>query len=196
MENNNSAKRTFIRFDSLPKYFPTNKHSAEFWQHLGRAIATFGFLEEVLGKAIFVFTATREYLTENDCKADYEKWHPKLEKALSDTLNPLIDTYGKAVRDHHSDMPVNFKKLIDDLRDAASHRNVLCHGSWGMPDDDGKSVPRYINRQTQIFTSKVDVPYLEQTQTGTAELGVAVINTVTQAGFQFPGSGGPGKPVV
>jgi hypothetical protein len=32
-----------------------------FWEALGRTIATFGFLEEVLGKAIFAFTATTQY---------------------------------------------------------------------------------------------------------------------------------------
>jgi len=41
--------------------FPTHHQSAEFWESLGRAVATFSFLEEVLGKAIFALTATRKY---------------------------------------------------------------------------------------------------------------------------------------
>ena len=32
-----------------------------FWETLGRTIATFGFLEEVLGKAIFAFAATTRH---------------------------------------------------------------------------------------------------------------------------------------
>jgi hypothetical protein len=41
--------------------FLTHRHSPQFWEQLGRTIATCGFLEEVLGKAIFAFTATRNY---------------------------------------------------------------------------------------------------------------------------------------
>ena len=51
----------FIDSDGLPEKFPTHRHEPKFWESLGRAIATFGFLEEVLGKAIFSFTATRPY---------------------------------------------------------------------------------------------------------------------------------------
>ena len=53
-------KRYIVDVAKLPENFPTHRHSAEFWECLGRAVATFGFLEEVLGKAIFSFTATRE----------------------------------------------------------------------------------------------------------------------------------------
>lgn len=53
--------RSIIDRDNLPGMFPTHRHEPEFWEHLGRAIASFGFLEEVLGKAIFAFTATRRH---------------------------------------------------------------------------------------------------------------------------------------
>ena len=43
-----------------------------FWENLGRTIATFGFLEEVLGKAIFVFSATTPY-PESEVEAAFEK---------------------------------------------------------------------------------------------------------------------------
>jgi hypothetical protein len=38
-------------FDLLPPGFPTQAHSPAFWEALGRAVATFGFLGEMLGKA-------------------------------------------------------------------------------------------------------------------------------------------------
>ena len=56
-----------------------------FWENLGRTIATFGFLEEVLGKAIFAFTATTRY-PESEVEAAFEKWLPTLERALIDQL--------------------------------------------------------------------------------------------------------------
>ena len=69
------------------------------WENLGRTIATFGFLEEVLGKAIFAFTATTRY-PESDVEAAFDKWLPTLERALIDPLAGLIDAYGKAVRNN------------------------------------------------------------------------------------------------
>ena len=39
-----------VDLDRLPANFPTHRHEAEFWEALGRGVATFGFLEEVLGK--------------------------------------------------------------------------------------------------------------------------------------------------
>ena len=59
--NDDEVNRSIIDREKLPQLFPTHGHSPQFWEQLGRTIATYGFLEEVLGKAIFAFTATRTY---------------------------------------------------------------------------------------------------------------------------------------
>ena len=82
-------KSTVFKIEKMPVQFPTNGHDPSFWESLGRAVATFGFLEEVLGKAIFSFTAMRPYEPSEIDKA-FEEWLPKLEKALTDTLGALI----------------------------------------------------------------------------------------------------------
>ena len=43
------------------------------------------FIEEVLGKAIFAFTATRKYEAQ-EIEDAYEAWLPRLERALTDQL--------------------------------------------------------------------------------------------------------------
>ena len=58
---NEKQKRSIINQDALPEKYPTYGHETAFWESLGRVVATFGFLEEVLSKAIFAFTATRPY---------------------------------------------------------------------------------------------------------------------------------------
>ena len=88
-----------VSHGELPEKFPTHKHEALFWESLGRAVATFGFLEETLTKAIFSFTATKPY-EEHEIQIAYAKWLPKLERTLSDPLGNLIDTFEKAVRDY------------------------------------------------------------------------------------------------
>src|SRR5947209_8488671 len=99
LKDEDRIRRFQADFDKLPVQFPTHLHPAEFWEALGRVVATFGFLEETLGKAIFSFTATLQY-PETEIQAAYEKWLPTLQRALSDPLGGLIDSYGKAVREN------------------------------------------------------------------------------------------------
>jgi len=183
-----------VDLDALPTQFPTHKHEGAFWESLGRAVATLGFLEEVVLKAIFVFTATRPY-DEAEIKQAYVEWLPKLERALVDPLGNLIDTYGKAVRDHEAATIDYLDDLLNDLRKASAVRNILCHGSWRLPDSTGASVPFFVNRQKMVVESAMDCRTIDQVQRHTAELACVVISSVTQLGWRFPGSAGPGKAI-
>lgn len=184
----------FVDQNCLPDRFPTHRHEAAFWESLGRAVATFGFLEEVLGKAIFSFTATRPYNGAEIQKA-YTEWLPKLENALMDPLGNLIDSYGKAVRDNPDAVIDNLDGLLNDLRNAAKMRNILCHGSWSAPNANGASIPFFVNRQKMVVDRAMDRKSIDQVQQHTANLVCAVISSVTQMGWQFPGSAGPGKTI-
>ena len=178
----------------MPEYFPTMHINSQFWESLGRTVGTFGYLEEVLGKAIFALTATQKYNTEEDLQNAYAEWTKILEKALSDQLGRLIGSYEQAMQAHAVEI-VGFADLIANLKLAAQIRNVLCHGSWRMPDDNGQSVPFFVNNKTEVFDTPIDTRYLAKTQRATAELACEVINTVTSMGWQFPGSNGPGKAI-
>lgn len=195
MKDGDNTGRFRVDCDKLPAQFPTHLHPASFWEALGRVVATFGFLEEVLGKAIFSFTATREY-PGTEIQAAYEKWLPTLHRALSDQLGGLIGSYEKAVSENPKATISDLEEIIGHLRKASIVRNVLCHGSWSSrPDEQGRSLPLFINKKNEIFQTPIDLAYLNQVQRHTAELACAVINTVTQMGFQFPGSNGPGNPI-
>jgi hypothetical protein len=193
--SNKKGGGNLVDLDALPSRFPTHKHDGSFWESLGRAVATFGFLEEILGRAIFSFTATRRYDDENELQQAYAEWLPKLERALSDPLANLIDAYGKAVRDHGDATIRNLDDLLSALQEASRLRNVLCHGSWRLPDSAGASIPLFVNRQKMIFDTALNRQAIDQLQQHAAELSCAVINTVTDMGWQFPGSAGPGEPI-
>lgn len=176
----------------LPEQYPTHRHSPQFWESLGRTVATFGFLEEVLGKAIFAFTATRKYSSTEETEAAYEKWLPQLERALTDQLWNLAESYGKAVRSNADRTILNVDELISDIKIASKLRNVLCHGSWRPPDGTGKSLPLFVNREHEVFETPIDDAFLSKVQRHVVELSCAVIDSVTHMGWQFPGSSGPG----
>lgn len=178
----------------LPINYPTHKQPAEFWESLGRAVATFGLLEEVLCKAIFAFTVTRRY-SDAEISSVYEEWLQRLERSLSDPLGNLIDTFGKALREHPEATILNLDDLLKDLRAVSKVRNVLCHGSWRAPDSIGASIPFFVNKQNERFDTPIDKEWLEVTRQHAVELICAVINSVTHMGLHFPGSSGPGIPV-
>lgn len=99
-----------VNYENIPANFPTHMHEPAFWEGLGRVIATFGFLEEILGRAIFVFTATRCY-EENEIEQAYVEWIPRIERALVDPLGGLIDAFGKAVRENQDSTISNLDLL-------------------------------------------------------------------------------------
>jgi hypothetical protein len=193
--NDAEVNRSIIDRDKLPPLFPTHRHSPRFWEQLGRAIATYGFLEEVLGKAIFAFTATRNY-SADEIDAAYRAWLPQLERALTDQLSNLAESYGKAARDNLATTTENIDELVADIKKATVIRNVLCHGSWRTPNADGASVPLFVNRRKQVFDAAIDIAYLEQVRAHVIGLACSVVDTVTHMGWQFPGGVGPGKPIM
>lgn len=148
-----------INTEALPPQFPKHEHDGRFWESLGRTVATFGFLEEMLAKAIFAFTATRPY-SEVEIHKAYAGWTATLEKALVNPLSNLIDVYAKAVREHPSANIQNCADLESDLRAASKTRNVLCHASWRPPNADGFSLPVFVNRQLEVVDTQMDVAYL------------------------------------
>ena len=186
--------RVVVDRNGLPNKFPTHMHAPAFWEGLGRAVATFGFLEEVLARSIFALTGTRPY-DEIEIQQAYDEWLLKLERTLSDPLGNLIDTYAKAVREHPDATITDLDFLVNDLRNAAEMRNILCHGSWQAPTADGASVPFFVTRKNQVVVTAMDHEFLAQVQRHAADLACAVINTVTSMGLRFPGSDGPGKAI-
>jgi len=192
MSDKNQIRRFVVDHRGVPELFPTHAHESEFWEALGRCVATFGFLEETLGKAIFSFTATRPY-GEDEIQQAYAEWLPKIEHALTDQLGNLINNFGKAVHDHPMTTISNLDELLDDLRKASALRNVICHGSWRTPNANGASIPFFVNRQKKVFETAIDRHFLIQLRRHVADLVCSVINTVTHMGWQFPGSSGPGK---
>ena len=185
-----------IDLEQLVANYPTHRHDAQLWEWLGRTVATFGFLEEVLRKAVFALTGTRRYETDELAKDAYKSWLGPIERALTAELGSLIPMFDKSVRDHPDCHVDDFEELIEDLTKAKELRNLLCHASWQTPNDEGKALPFFVRKKDKLANQTVmDADYLQQVQRGTAELSGVVVSVVTSMGWQFPGSNGHGKPV-
>lgn len=178
--------------DKLHADFPTHFHEPAFWDELGRTVAAFGFIEEMLGKAIFALTGAKEFDPEGDPEA-FSEWMKTLEKALTDQLGCLINSYEKALAENPRTKDSDYGAYISALKEAKEIRNVLCHGSWDKPDGQGRSVPRFVNRKLLIFETPVDVQFLRQTRAELRHIICDILDTVTSVGYQFPGSSSPGE---
>ena len=193
-------KRTLIKQESIPTQFPTHRHDSLFWESLGRTVATFGYLEKTLGQAIYAFLMTKPY-DASQIDEEFMKWlAEKLEDAVTDPLGKLITEYKKAVESHPEATATGkgFDDLIAQLRTASSYRNALCHGAWDqVPDENGASVPFFVNNWDKlVFDIPINHHFLDKLQRNVAYLICEVMNTVTHMGWQFPGSTGPGTPIV
>lgn len=199
MNDEESVVRAVTDRESLPKMFPTHRHDPEFWEHLGRAIASFGFLEDTLKKAYFSFTGTTPVAPE-DAERAVEQWGKMLERIVIMQLWNLANEFEGAATANPNNSTENIGELVADIKKAAEIRNILCHGSWMLPDNEGKSLPRFWKKNLATgkispFPDKIGIEYLTQVQAHVTDLICSVIDTVTHMGYQFPGGAGPGKPI-
>ena len=158
----------------------------------------FGYLEEMLKRAVYKLTGTYPVPADEAARDDAVRdWGEPLERSIVNTLTPLIDTFAKATRNHPESRHQNLDEFVQHLREAAKVRNLICHGTWAPPDENGASVPFYVTGkpgQQQVCETRVTVAWLDQLQTHTNQLACGVVDTVTHMGYQFPGGCGPGRP--
>ena len=194
MENGSKKVGAILKISDLPDSWPTDLHDPQFWEALGRAVATFGHLELVLAQAIFAFSVTKQYPADQ-IEEEFSKWLPKLQKILAEPLGGLIAEYERVSKPRETETIDELEDFIVMLKEANKVRNAICHGYWQAPDKTGKSKAVFVNKKNQTFDTNVDVAFLKQLQKHTAELATVVISSVTIMGLQFPGSNSPGKKV-
>lgn len=192
MHKPESSKGHVIDRDKLHADFPTHSHDSVFWEELGRTIATFGFIEEMLGKAIYALTGAKEFDPQGDPEA-FNEWIKTLEKALIDQLGGLIISYENALAENERTKGRDHSAQLAELREAKDIRNALCHGSWGKPDDQGLTVPKFVNRKLMVFETPVGVQFLKQTRSALRHVVCDILDSVTSVGYRFPGSESPGE---
>lgn len=194
----NTQRTTGYKVDitTIPLLFPTNKCTPEFWEALGRTIASFGFLEEILGKAIFALTAIQTYHTEAEAQEAYAKWPKKLKCAITDSLGKLIHTYGEELKKQENLKIRDPDALIARMKELSNIRNALCHGSWQIPDEQGNVRLRFRYKNFSPFTETINLNRLHDIQDQIVSISISVINSITLTGWNFPGVHGPGKDIL
>lgn len=140
----------------LPANWPTHRASSEFWEELGRAVATFSHLEDMLARAYFGLTGSREYDDMDQAEAAFPQWEKDLKASLTDSLYSLISKLRKAFNDDDRVSDDFARGILDRLDELRVWRNALCHGAWQDFDRDGSAALRHF-RNTPYGPERLDV---------------------------------------
>ena len=105
-----------------------------FWEELGRVVAIFGYLENTLKLTILNLPL------KNTTKEELEKKIQKVDTILTGSLGKLIRELEEILKnlDNHP-----YSNLIEELKKAQDHRNILIHGTWSK-GEKGKAYPFFL----------------------------------------------------
>ncbi len=194
MNDESPATVNLYHLEGMPENWPTAFMAVSFWEELGRTVATFGVLEDVAKKAIFALSGTRK-VEADDPKKAYDEWINFMKKIASNPLGSLIRVYGREMKAHPELRTSNPEDLLDDLEWALRVRNAICHGTWQHPEEQGVSVPHFVDRFGKVWIEGMNEKYFRETRAATEQIIIGIVNTVQAMGYQFPGLKGPGKPI-
>ena len=132
------------------KNWPTHEGDSEFWEELGRTVATFGFLELIIAKALFPLTGSMEQereLTEED----FQAWIKQLQDALSVSIGRLAPMLETAFQEDSRISQEEKSDIIFKLEQLKQWRNILCYAAWVKFNTDGEGRPIFINWKNEIY---------------------------------------------
>ena len=179
----------------LPDDWPTNRGSPAFWEELGRTVAAFTHLEDMLARAYFGLTASRQYADMEEATAAFPQWEKALKELLTDSSYSLTSKLRKAFRDD-ARVPDEFAgDIIAHLDALRVWRNALCHGAWQEFAGDGSTSLRHFRKGDdgpEFLDSRLTIETISSIRAEAVALTVDVVDILSAAGVHFPGTKLPG----
>ena len=179
----------------LPENWPTNPGSPAFWEELGRTVAAFTHLEDMLTRAFFGLTGSRQFANMEEAKAAYPQWEKNLKETLTDSLHALTAKLGEAFKDDERVPDGVADDLLARLNDLRVWRNALCHGAWQGFAADGSTSIRHFRKAAdgpELLENRLTIEDISTIRTETVALTVDVVDIMSALGVRFPGSALPG----
>ena len=183
----------------LPEHWPTNRGSSAFWEALGRTIATFSHLEDMMARAWLGLTATREFESMEQAEAALPRWEKALKESPTDSLHALTKKLKNAFNDDDRVPDEVAGAFLARLEQVRVWRNALCHGVWQGFQEDNSVALRYFRRAEEgpeRPDDRLNVETLSSIRDATVDLTAEHVGILSAAGVRFPGSTLPGAPVT
>ena len=129
---------------------PVHDPSSLFWEEIGRTVATFGMLEDLLPRALYKITGHQTVDVEGDAEQQVKEWCAALIRNMSDTLGGLAHTLGAAWTERDGELQPDNAEMVKEIASLAKARNRVCHGAYQdfmAPDiarvTDNRSYPEH-----------------------------------------------------
>lgn len=155
---------------------------------LGQCVADFGWLEEVLKRAIHALETAPRVPAPGE--AELEAGLIRMDSLADDTLSTLIDHLDAAMRRQRG-LPGG-PALGRALRALLQDRNLLCHASWRPTADPDRWHPAFVSHRGEVFAGDLGIPDLRAIATRTREAGARVVAVMRAAGGRGHWSGDDG----
>ena len=151
----------------------------DFAAQLGHAIASFGFLEEALKRAIFALSL--EGLGKRPDDRALASFLQRMEEIADDTLGTLIDQFIKQMaraqvrgQDH----------LAAELRAIRRNRNLLCHASWKPSEKKGHWHPSFLNTKGEVFPNDLNADDIAAITAETLDVAARIVAIMRATGIE------------
>lgn len=178
--------------ERAPSDWPTHGGSREFWEELGRTIASFGFLEDTLARVYFAVTGSRECNHQADIdEAFIQEWIQSLEASLYDSLHGLTKRICKAFADDGRIPQEVGIGIVERLEKLKVWRNALCHGAWTHFDPIGSARLRFFRKTKEgpeMLDECLSKEEIARIRAEVVDLTTLLMGVPGSIGVPFPGS--------
>lgn len=147
---------------------------------LGQCVASFGWLEEIIKRAIYALDRAR--LADDLTEEELQTWLTHIGAIADDSMGTLIEQLDAAMRRHPGLRDRN--RITDRLGEIRLHRNLLCHASWRPTADKARWHPAFVNTRGEVQREPLDIAALERIREATVEIGIRVLRVMRATGEQ------------
>ena len=171
---------------------PLHTPTGPLWEEIGRTVATFGMLEDLLPRALYIITGHQPVGEAEDVKRQVEEWRAELTRNMSDTLGGLAHSLEAAWKQRDGELNPENADTVKEIKALAKVRNRVCHATYQhfvAPDvaqtSDGANDSEIDNpaREAKAISA------LEDTRLGVVT-AIAALRTEVRVKYQsgFPGA--------
>ena len=112
------------------KETPVHDPTGALWEEIGRNVATFGMLEDLLPRALYIITGHQRVDEAEDAKQQVEAWCAELIKNMSDTLGGLAYSLEASWKKRDGGLHPENAEVVQEIRALAKVRNRVCHATY------------------------------------------------------------------
>ena len=109
---------------------PVQDPSGALWEEIGRTVAAFGMLEDLLPRALYIITGHQTVDNPEDAIHQVEEWCAELIKNMSDTLGGLAHSLEAAWKERDGGLSPENADIVKDIKALAKFRNRICHATY------------------------------------------------------------------